>query len=116
MLTQTIINRPCLCLASGRLTELITGYCSIYPSVPCTIQLPNTRLLFFLAKLAVAACHVLQVFPGQLGLLLRVPVLHPASCSGWMEALAEPAPSVLHLLDVTAQSSSAGIFGCSGAK
>lgn len=81
MLTQTIINLPCLFIASGRLTDLITSYCSIYPGVPCTIQLPNIRFLFFLARLAVAACHVLQVLPGQLRLLLRVPALHPASCS-----------------------------------
>ncbi|TRZ19836.1 hypothetical protein HGM15179_007263 [Zosterops borbonicus] len=58
-------------------TELITRHFSVYPGVPCTIQLPNARLGIFLAELAVAVCHVLGVFPGQHRLLLGVPALHP---------------------------------------
>lgn len=79
MLTQTIINPPFFYSFRETHTELIPRYCSVYPGVPCTIQLPNTRLHFFLAELAVAACHVLSV-PRTAQAPAESVALHPASC------------------------------------
>lgn len=116
MLTQTIINPPFFYSFRETHTELIPRYCSVYPGVPCTIQLPNTRLHFFLAELAVAACHVLSV-PRTAQAPAESVALHPASCilhptscilhpalGLGMEAVGEPTPRAQHLLQVTAWS------------
>lgn len=45
--------------------EPVASYRSVYPRVPCTIRLPNTRLRFLLAKLAEAARHGLGGLPAE---------------------------------------------------
>lgn len=70
--------------------EPVASYRSVYPRVPCTIRLPNTRLRFLLAKLAEAARHGLGGLPAERGsrcLRCDPPLaLGPARCA----ALAGP--------------------------
>lgn len=67
--------------------EPVASYRSVYPRVPCTIRLPNTRLRFLLAKLAEAARQALGGLPAEQGSRCRclrcdVPLaLAPTRCS-----------------------------------